>query len=199
MSFQYKALRGQLAKTHTQGRVVLRDTGGGRGAHTRSCHGYDREMLGLQMKSTTWRSFSAAASFTPYFFTFIFYLLSFPPLQLLCSLAVFSLPLLNCVSLPLLPSFLHYTVHDKPLGSLLTQKHSPRLFSVQRGRGACVHRWDAAPSCGVPTCGVYYMCMYSSTLELVNFRALCVHVRVVERVARRVAFGRRQVLWRVSA
>lgn len=86
MSFQHKALRGQLVKTHTQGRVVLRATGKGVRGCSRNCLGYDREMSGLQMMSTTWRSFSAAAaSFTPNFSTtFLKNLLSFPPLQLFC-------------------------------------------------------------------------------------------------------------------
>lgn len=48
----------------------------------------------------------------------------------------------------------------------------------------------------VPT--VCTVCVCMSTLELVDFRALRVHVRVIERVACGVALGRQQVLGRVS-
>lgn len=48
-------------------------------------------------------------------------------------------------------------------------------------------------------CGYVACTVRVSTLELVDFRALCVHVGVIQRVAGGVAAGRRRVLWRVSA
>lgn len=46
---------------------------------------------------------------------------------------------------------------------------------------------------------VFFFCLvFLSTLELVHFRALRVHVRVIQRVARGVADGRRRVLRRVD-
>lgn len=63
-----------------------------------------------------------------------------------------------------------------------------------------MRRWDAAPSCGgVPDVWRVLMSVPVSTLGLVDFRALRVHVGVVQRVASGVAVGRRQVLWRVGA
>lgn len=149
------------------------------------------------MTSTTWRSFSAEASFTPGFSTSgsHFYsasLSSSPSLQLFCFHILFSLPLAY-VSLPFPStanlSVLNFSADTGILPSYFLFKEVGGMSTggTQLPPVVCVYAW----------CALYLYVL--STLELVNFRALRVHVRVIQRVARWVAVGRRRrVLWRVS-
>lgn len=157
MSSQYKALRGQLVRTHTPGREAATQDRRREGVHTRSRHGYDEGDVETADDADHVEEFLSSGviySLFLYLWVFFYYYFYFPPLQLLCSLALFSLQLflLNYVSFPfpfLLQSSLHYTVQVKPLGfsaEVETLPSSPRFKEV-RGH---VCRWDAAPSCGGP-------------------------------------------------
>lgn len=125
---------------------------------------------------TTWRSFSAAVSFTPGFSTTA----SRPPLKLIC---------VTSPSSPRLQSVLRST------STAPTQKKNTLpcyvLLLKEVGGQVCV----LLALCCVMWCVLVFLC-FLSTLELVHFRALRVHVRVIQRVARGVADGRRRVLQR---
>lgn len=157
------------------------------------------------MASTTWRSFSAAASFTPSFSTSGPYaesssasLLSFPPLRLFCSSSLHLSPL----SYAALPSPLDHSHSSatvcksnlKVLNFSADTETLPSYVLFKEVGGMCTGGMQRPPVvCGYVACTI---CV--STLELVDFRALCVHVGVIQRVAGRVAVGRRRVLWCVS-
>lgn len=71
---------------------ATRDGWGTGGARTHSCHDYDRAMPGLRMMSAIWRSFSAAASYTPSFSAPDLSILEKSLLKLFPSTAGFLLP-----------------------------------------------------------------------------------------------------------
>lgn len=91
------------------------------------------------------------------------------------------------------PLFLHCTARVKPLSWHRCCRGGRGACCVQAARSALL--WFAYMWCLLY---VQYVCVCVSTLELVDFRALRVHVRVIERVACGVALGRQQVLGRVS-
>lgn len=108
----------------------------------------------------TWRSLSAAASFTPCLtFSICFLHLLVFPSTATCSafpLSLFHPPFSfrrNHSSTTMCE--LNLCILNFPADAGNTT-NTAELFSFLRGRGGAVYRWDAAPTCGVHVRSVYY-------------------------------------------
>lgn len=213
MPYQYKALRVQLVKTHTRpggASCYEGQRGGGGGSRT---HVVAMVTTGGSCDCRCRRPRGGVSQQRRHLLL-VSLLLVLPLFSLSPSTATFLLPhssslhpslfffLSTHVSLPF-PSYCGHsstTVRKLNLYVLNFSADTEILLSYflfKEVGGMCTGGTQLPPVVCVYTWCV--LCVYVlSTLELVDFRALCVHVRVIQRVARRVAVGRRRVLWRVS-